>query len=310
MAVIYRITNMVSDKYYIGSAESFEKRKWQHLSDLKRGAHKNPHLQAAWNCYGEEAFVFEVIEVVPDGRSAFDIENTYLHKCVGQPDCYNVNTDAVGMRTGIPHSAATKQKMRLKVQAALAEGRGGKFIPSEDTRAKMSAAALGNTNARGYRRTEAECEVIRQRARGNKNFLGKNHTEATKDKLRRPLLATLPDGSHREFVGVSAAGVELGVVYQMVLRAAKARKPISSGALAGWFFTYRDEAIPAPVIPERYAHLPRTRQLAREQGATTYFTGLPCSKGHIAPRKTKGTCIECLRIEWATQNKKRAEKIG
>ena len=49
MAVIYQITNMVNGKYYIGSAESFARREWQHKYDLKRGAHKNPHLQASWN---------------------------------------------------------------------------------------------------------------------------------------------------------------------------------------------------------------------------------------------------------------------
>ena len=29
-----------------------------------------------------------------------------------------------------------------------------------------------------------------------------------------------------------------------------------------------------------------------------YFTGEPCKHGHIAPRKTKGACTECLRVEW------------
>ena len=47
MAVIYQITNMVNNKYYIGSAESFARREWQHKYDLKRNAHKNPRMQAA-----------------------------------------------------------------------------------------------------------------------------------------------------------------------------------------------------------------------------------------------------------------------
>ena len=47
MAVIYRITNMANGKYYIGSAESFARREWQHKYDLRRGVHKNPRLQAA-----------------------------------------------------------------------------------------------------------------------------------------------------------------------------------------------------------------------------------------------------------------------
>ena len=27
---------------------------------------------------------------------------------------------------------------------------------------------------------------------------------------------------------------------------------------------------------------------------------MPCKHGHIAPRKTKGACIDCLKVEWKT----------
>jgi 5-methylcytosine-specific restriction endonuclease McrA len=46
-------------------------------------------------------------------------------------------------------------------------------------------------------------------------------------------------------------------------------------------------------------NLPKTRAEAKATGATHYFTGEPCKHGHIAPRKTKGACIECLKVEWA-----------
>jgi hypothetical protein len=44
--------------------------------------------------------------------------------------------------------------------------------------------------------------------------------------------------------------------------------------------------------------LPKTRAEAKATGATHYFTGEPCKHGHIAPRKTKGPCVECLKDEW------------
>lgn len=53
--------------------------------------------------------------------------------------------------------------------------------------------------------------------------------------------------------------------------------------------------------------LPRTRKEAQQSGATHYFTGEPCKHGHIAPRKTKGACIECLKIAWIKGNESRAE---
>lgn len=41
------------------------------------------------------------------------------------------------------------------------------------------------------------------------------------------------------------------------------------------------------------AALPTTRAEAMACGATQYFTGKPCKRGHIAPRETKGNCSEC-----------------
>jgi hypothetical protein len=53
-------------------------------------------------------------------------------------------------------------------------------------------------------------------------------------------------------------------------------------------------------------NLPKTRSEAKAQGATHYFTGEPCKHGHIAARKTKGACVECLKIEWTAALTKRA----
>lgn len=53
--------------------------------------------------------------------------------------------------------------------------------------------------------------------------------------------------------------------------------------------------------------MPKSRAEAKATGAKYYFTGEPCKHGHIAPRKTKGTCVECLRVEWKQGNEKRAE---
>lgn len=55
------------------------------------------------------------------------------------------------------------------------------------------------------------------------------------------------------------------------------------------------------------SNLPTSRAEAKAQGAPYYFTGLPCKHGHVAPRKTKGACVECLRAEWAAPSETRAE---
>ena len=54
-------------------------------------------------------------------------------------------------------------------------------------------------------------------------------------------------------------------------------------------------------------NLPKTRAEAKAAGAKYYFTGEPCKHGHTAPRKTKGACVKCLKVEWEQGNTTRAE---
>jgi hypothetical protein len=52
---------------------------------------------------------------------------------------------------------------------------------------------------------------------------------------------------------------------------------------------------------------PKTRAEAKASGATHYFTGEPCKHGHIALRKTKGVCVECVKLETEKYREKRAD---
>lgn len=52
--------------------------------------------------------------------------------------------------------------------------------------------------------------------------------------------------------------------------------------------------------------LPKTRAEAKATGAKYYFTGEPCKHGHVAARKTKGSCLDCLKVEWEEGKTKRA----
>ena len=53
---------------------------------------------------------------------------------------------------------------------------------------------------------------------------------------------------------------------------------------------------------------PKTRAEAKSTSATHYFTGEPCVRGHIALRKVKGSCVECVRDDWAVDNERRKGK--
>ena len=53
---------------------------------------------------------------------------------------------------------------------------------------------------------------------------------------------------------------------------------------------------------------PKSRKEAKEAGFAYYFTGEPCVRGHVAIRKTKGSCVECMKEDWAIDNEKRKSK--
>jgi len=57
-----------------------------------------------------------------------------------------------------------------------------------------------------------------------------------------------------------------------------------------------------------YSAFPADRATAKATGAKYYYTGKPCARGHITLRKTKGSCVDCMKEDWALDNKKRSEK--
>jgi group I intron endonuclease len=62
MIGIYEIVNIVNNKRYIGSSINIRNRKNAHYNTLRKNKHPNPHLQKAFNKYGESNFCFNVLE--------------------------------------------------------------------------------------------------------------------------------------------------------------------------------------------------------------------------------------------------------
>lgn len=175
-AVIYKIINTTNGKFYVGSSTNFKERSRCHKSRLRSGKHHSKHLQAAWNTYGEDAFIFKTIAIIPDGESLQAAEDMWLIEWVGKPECYNTSlysdspmrgiakelhpmfgkprTDATkhlirearlkqaDPRLGAKHSEETKQLIREKKLASPTRAWLGK-TRSAETKAKISTAQLG-----------------------------------------------------------------------------------------------------------------------------------------------------------------------
>lgn len=67
---IYLITNLISNKRYIGSTMNYEKVMNKHLAMLKFHSHYSTSMQEDWDNYGEQSFKIENIGKVPENRDA------------------------------------------------------------------------------------------------------------------------------------------------------------------------------------------------------------------------------------------------
>jgi hypothetical protein len=65
MTGIYKITCLVNNKSYIGQSVSIKRRWATHKRELASGVHYNTYLQRAYNKYGKENFVYEILELCP-----------------------------------------------------------------------------------------------------------------------------------------------------------------------------------------------------------------------------------------------------
>jgi len=61
---VYKITNTITNDFYIGLAISLDNRKCIHFCLLRKNKHGNQFLQNSWNKYGEKVFIFEILENV------------------------------------------------------------------------------------------------------------------------------------------------------------------------------------------------------------------------------------------------------
>lgn len=140
---IYGIRNLLNGKIYIGKTGMNFGDRWDtHRSLLNNGKHDNPHLQRAWEKYGQENFEFIVIEDCSVDELS-DREKYYikLYKDIGL--AYNMHDGGdEGYNLGKHLSEETKRKIGEKNRI---NGCGRQH--SDKTREKMSQSHKGKKYA-------------------------------------------------------------------------------------------------------------------------------------------------------------------
>lgn len=112
---IYMLLNTKNGKRYVGSSINIRKRLWEHRALLRHNKHGNPHLQNAWNKYGENFFEYSVLEKC-DEDIRFIREQFYVDTL--HPE-YNICVDIV---SNPPCSIQTRKKHSETRKRLMAEG--------------------------------------------------------------------------------------------------------------------------------------------------------------------------------------------
>ena len=236
MRCIYKIINVVNNKFYVGSAVNFEKRKARHLWRLRRGDHVNKHLQAAWNKYGAQAFIFAIVEEVPDTKDLLQVENSWLHEHVGNAYCYNKAKDATAPGVGM-HGEKNAMWGKTFTHTEGAKQRIGKAaktrVQSDSEKAKRRATMKGHEVS-----TETRLKISASLSGKGNYWYGKQRPDHGA-KVSKAVLLISPKEQVR-YSSIQALRGATGMKPPTVNRALKSGSPITRGKFVGYSIKYVD----------------------------------------------------------------------
>jgi group I intron endonuclease len=230
---IYKIINVVNNKFYVGSTVNISRRRARHFSELRNNRHNNKYLQAAWNKYGEQAFVFVVVEEVPKGKDILAAENVWLKEHVGKDHCYNLGTDAtapqLGMFGELSNTWGYKHTEEAKARIAKASK---ERIQADEEKTKRRKSMQGHIVT-----SETKAKISATLSGEGNYWYGKKRPEHG-DKVSKGVAVTNPDGFTVHFDSITALRRGFDFTATAVNRALKSGKPISRGPRKGYVIKY------------------------------------------------------------------------
>lgn len=107
---IYSIYNKVTFLRYIGLSTSIKRRFTEHKRSLNKNNHYNDYLQNAWNKYGQENFIFQLVEIC-DVDILNEREQFYISLFMSDDSRFGYNLTSGGKSTKM--SESTRKKMSI-----------------------------------------------------------------------------------------------------------------------------------------------------------------------------------------------------
>lgn len=109
---VYIIQNKINNKVYIGASKDTYNRLCDHKVRLRNNSHHNIHLQSAFNKYGEENFIFDVLEDC-DEQYIYSQENYWCNMLNTHDRKYGYNIDPTTPEGKCAVSEETKIRMSV-----------------------------------------------------------------------------------------------------------------------------------------------------------------------------------------------------
>jgi group I intron endonuclease len=230
---IYKIINVINNKFYVGSAVDFKRRKTRHFSELRTKKHNNSKLQNAWNKYGEQAFVFVIVEDLPDGVDLLAAENVWLKEHVGKNYCYNIGVDATAPMLGMSGEASPTwgYKHTAKTISIITNASTGRKHTPEDIE-KIRQHLIGKP------KSAAVCAKISATLSGDGNFWYGKQRPDHGAKVSKAIEVYKDDVLLKVYDSIKALRDELKLKPPTVNRALKSGIKIVRGNFVGYSFKY------------------------------------------------------------------------
>ena len=184
--IVYRTTNTLNGKYYIGKHK-------QSGNEFDGYLGSGNILKRAINKYGRDNFVRETLAVFECERDCYLAEKEILKECWSSDNCYNLESGGRGGKTVSdesraimkksalergphgPHTEETKRKMSENHCSPGMTGRSHK----EESKIKVSASLTG------YKHTAETCANMSAAKKGCTPWIkGRKQSEDAKEKMR------------------------------------------------------------------------------------------------------------------------------